>query len=84
MTRYDNSIIYKLYDDVTKHFYIGSTVQPLNIRLSGHKYSSRSQPNTKVYKHFNNIGWNNVKIEPIIHVSLSTRQQLLELLVYVV
>ena len=47
MNRYDNSIICKLYDDITNHFYIGSTVQQLNVRLSGHKYSSRSQPNVK-------------------------------------
>ena len=63
--RYDHSKLYKLVDQVEGYYYIGSTAcQTLSKRLMWHKQDS-SKPKfqkTKKYAHFNNIGWNNVKI----------------------
>jgi predicted GIY-YIG superfamily endonuclease len=44
------------------HFYIGSTKNPIEVRLYHHKLSSRTK-NTKFYNHVNSIGWDKVKIE---------------------
>lgn len=58
---YKNSKIYRL---VCKdgHYYIGATIQPLNIRFNVHK-STASKSTDAVYKYMNTVGWNNVSIE---------------------
>ena len=45
------------------HYYYGSTCMPLSKRKSWHKKAARTFPERKAYKHFNNVGWNVVKIE---------------------
>ena len=77
--RYNNSKIYKLVDQVNGYYYIGSTCNPLSKRLHWHKQNSKKQSlqNIKVYKHFNSIGWENVKIILIQEHYLDNKEQLL-------
>ena len=77
--RYNNSSIYKMQDQINGYFYIGSTCNPLSKRLSWHKRNANQDKykNAKVYKYFNEIGWNNVKIVLIEEHYLDNKQQLL-------
>ena len=75
--RYNNSKIYKLVDQVNGYFYIGSTCNPLSKRLYWHKYDARKHPEQKVYKYFNEIGFDNVKIILIEEHYLDNREQLI-------
>ena len=59
---YDNAKIYKLCSDIDDMVYIGSTCTSLNIRLKWHKQNAKQNPERPVYKHFNALGWENVKI----------------------
>ena len=72
-----NSKIYKLLDTVNDHFYIGSTTNQLSKRLYEHKRASMKAPQRKVYKYFNSIGWDNVKIILIENISVQNRQELI-------
>ena len=60
--RYNNTKIYKMYDPISEYYYIGSTCGTLTKRLYEHKHVAIRQPERKVYKFFNSIGWENVKI----------------------
>ena len=73
--RYNNAKIYKLYDVIHGYFYIGSTCGALAKRLYEHKHTAKRQPETKVYKCFNSIGWENVKIILIEEHYLENRDQ---------
>ena len=75
--RYNNSKIYKLVDQVNGYFYIGSTCNQLSKRLSWHKITAKIKPEQKVYKYFNSIGWENVKIVLIQENYLDNKEQLL-------
>lgn len=58
------------------HFYIGSTKQSLNKRLSSHKSLSKKIEN-KLYNYINNIGWDNVKIILLEEFNFINRKELL-------
>ena len=75
--RYNNSKVYKLIDTVNQYFYIGSTCLPLSKRLYDHKQTAKRDTERKVYKYFNQIGWDNVKI--ILHheLYLDNKEELL-------
>ena len=75
--RYNNSKIYKLVDHVNGYFYIGSTCNPLSKRLSWHKLKAKNDTERKVYKYFNSISWDNVKIVLIEEHYLDNREQLI-------
>ena len=62
MVNYSNGKIYKLVNNVDDKIYIGSTCNFLRVRKSEHKNTSRSCPNRNVYKHLNEVGWENVEI----------------------
>ena len=47
------------------YFYFGSTILPLGIRLSLHKRKAVNNPNIKVYKKLNAVGWGNVDITTV-------------------
>ncbi len=66
---YSNCKIYKLINRVNNYFYIGSTCDNLSKRLSHHKYNAKKLDNIKLYKYFNEIGWENVKIILIIELN---------------
>ena len=75
--KYSKSKVYKLQDDINFYFYIGSTYNVLNKRLYQHKKDSKKFTERKIYKYFNSIGWENVKIILIQEFNLQNKQQLL-------
>lgn len=73
---YSKAKIYKLVDD-DEYYYYGSTCQTLEDRFSKHQNQSEKSPNAKVYQHFLNIGWNNVKIQLVTNeFSIENKDQL--------
>ena len=75
--RYNNAKIYKLFEEETGYFYIGSTCQSLSKRYYTHKCDAIRQPERKVYKCYNSLGWENVKITLIEEHFLDNKEQLL-------
>ena len=74
--RYSNSKVYKLVSSCDDYFYIGSTTTSLSKRLYSHKQKSKRYPDRRVYKHFNAVGWEHVKIVLISEHLLNSREQL--------
>jgi predicted GIY-YIG superfamily endonuclease len=66
--------IYILLSDVDDTYYIGSTKLSLQERLERHKNTTFKT--TKLYTHYNSIGWEHVSIHLLKECSLYTRQQL--------
>ena len=75
--RYNNANVYKLISDVDDYFYIGSTCSSLTKRLHGHKRKAKIETERKIYKHFNSIEWDNVKIILMNEYYLDNKEQLL-------
>ena len=75
--RYENSKIYKLIDQDSGYYYIGSTCGTLTQRLCRHKSVSKTNPERKVYKAYNEIGWENVKIILVQELYLDNKNELL-------
>jgi hypothetical protein len=75
--KYSNCKIYCLYcaDD---NYYIGSTTTELRFRLSHHKEDSKKYPDRRVYKHINEIGWENVEIKCLEEFSCASRKEMLQ------
>ena len=71
---YDNGKIYRL-NCSDGHFYIGSTVASLSVRMNGHKQSAKRET-SRVYKHCLSIGWENVDIELIEEYPCNSRKEL--------
>jgi hypothetical protein len=57
---YEKAKIYKLECE-DGHYYYGSTINELRVRLSGHKDAATFRP-YRVYQHINELGWDKVKI----------------------
>jgi len=72
---YEHSKVYKLISP-DEHYYIGSTTVSLSSRFSKHKCDARTQTNRKVYKYFNSINWEGVKIVLIKNFVLKTKEEL--------
>jgi predicted GIY-YIG superfamily endonuclease len=74
---YESGKIYKLQCS-DGYYYIGSTTNSLSRRLITHKASSKrdSCKNYKIYKHINQLGWNNVEILLIQEYPCSTKADL--------
>lgn len=66
MPDYSKGKIYKIISNSTKYFYIGSTTQTLNLRFGKHKAKSKTCPDRKIYKAFDDIGWDDLKIIKIV------------------
>jgi hypothetical protein len=60
------------------YYYIGSTVTELANRLSHHIQSAKKYTERKIYKHFNELLWNNVSIELIVDYPCNNRNELLK------
>jgi hypothetical protein len=76
---FDNAKIYKLID-TDGYYYIGSTCTTLTKRLYYHKRDATQQPERKVYKHFNEVSWDNVRIILLTdEVPIENNDQLLRL-----
>ena len=73
--RYNNTKIYKMYDLIYGNFYIGSSTNILSKRLAKHKQDSKIFQDRTVYKIFNEIGWENVKIVLIEEHYLENKEQ---------
>ena len=73
-TNYIDGKIYRLLCD-DGHYYIGSTIQPLNVRFNVHKHLSKNGVN-KIYEYINQIGWDNVTIELIEDYPCDTKKEL--------
>lgn len=71
---YEFGKIYKL-QCIDGHFYIGSTINKLNVRFYHHKTASRNK-NTPLYSHVQIIGWNNVRIELVEEFPCKNRTEL--------
>lgn len=61
---YQRSKIYKLLCNNGK-YYIGGTIEELNVRLNKHKSLCKQSNVNKIYSHCNEIGWDNITIELI-------------------
>ena len=73
---YRNSKIYKLVNSVDNRIYVGSTVNSLSRRKSGHRTASIKQPTRPVYAHLNSVGWEHVSIILIENYVCSTKDEL--------
>jgi len=76
MVNYSNSRIYKLVNDVDDKIYVGSTTSRLSIRKCHHKKDAKRRPNTRVYQHLNQIGWEHVDIVLIEKYECKCKEQL--------
>jgi len=70
--------IYKLVNKVDDAVYVGSTCIMLEERLQWHQHCAVEKPAVKVYKHFNAIGWEHVRIELIEECSCTSYDELLQ------
>lgn len=73
--RYKNGKIYRLVNDVDDEFYVGSTCLSLPKRLYYHKQDAR-RGILPAYQHFNNVGWENVKIILIEEYACDNKMEL--------
>ena len=71
---YEKAKIYQLVCE-DGHYYYGSTINELRVRLGEHKYASRKHP-YRVYNHINGVGWDTVKIVLVECFSCENRQEL--------
>lgn len=71
---YEKAKIYKLECE-DGHYYYGSTINELRVRLGGHKKASTFRP-YRVYQHINEIGWEKVKIVLVEAVPCTDRDEL--------
>ena len=73
---YSKGKIYKLCSNVDEFFYIGHTANKLTRRLCCHRGSAKRTPDQKVYKHFNEIGIDNMKIILIEKCNVKDKSEL--------
>ncbi len=71
---YDCGKVYKLQCSDGR-FYIGSTINKLNVRFYHHKTASRHK-NTPLYSHIQTIGWENVTITLLEEFSCKNKGEL--------
>jgi hypothetical protein len=74
--KYENGVIYRMYSEVDPKFYVGSTTESLKERLRKHKSAAGKHGDRPVYAHFNDIGWNHVKIEEIERFPCGSKTEL--------
>ncbi len=77
INRYKNSKIYMLWT-FDEYYYIGSTINDLRYRLRDHKQHSKKYPERTVYKHINEIGWENTEIKLLEEYPCSSLSELLQ------
>ena len=76
--KYNDSKIYRIYSD-EGFYYWGSTIKNVSERFSEHIISSKGiEENSRVHNYFNNIGWENAKIEVVKTLKLNSKKELLE------
>jgi hypothetical protein len=75
MNRYENGKIYKLTSQKTDDIYIGSTIEPLSYRLSGHRNVSDNNPRQAISRELMKQG--DIIIELIELYPCKTKEELL-------
>ena len=79
MVNFNNGKVYKLCSDVDDLIYVGATTQSLSRRLAVHRCMARCKGDLDCYRHFNNIGWDTVRIELLERVQCSNSSELREI-----
>ncbi len=69
------AFVYKLQCD-DGYYYYGSTKNKINYRLNNHKQDCKKFPERKIYKHINEIGWDNVNIEIVKEIVFTSHSDL--------
>ena len=77
ISRYSRAKIYKLVNTVNDKIYVGSTCSLLTKRLYEHKAMAKIKP-SHAHRHFNELGWENVRIILVESVNAETKDQLLQ------
>jgi group I intron endonuclease len=74
--RYANGKIYRLVNSVDNEVYVGSTCLSLAKRLYAHKQKAKQDIERRVYKHLNEIGFENVSIVLVEEFPCENKMQL--------
>lgn len=74
--KYQKGKIYKLVNNVDDKIYVGSTASTLTKRKCGHKHKAKSEIDRRVYKHLNEIGWENVEIVLVENYPCNSKDEL--------
>ena len=75
MPDYSKAKVYKILNDVDDDVYIGSTCQPLSVRMAGHRCYSGKSP-LKLYQKMRDIGVHHFYIELIEETPCENKEQL--------
>ena len=75
MPDYSKAKIYKILNDVDDDVYVGSTCQPLSVRMAGHRCYSGTSP-LKLYHKMRDIGVHHFYIELIEETPCENKEQL--------
>lgn len=73
---YNAGKVYIIYSDIDAEFYVGSTVNTLEMRLAAHK-SEVGKHTSTIYRHFDRIGVHNMNIALLENFPCDTEDQLL-------
>jgi len=71
-----NGKMYKLMSNADDHIYVGSTCGTLRQRKYKHRMDARIFPDRRMFKHFNAVGWANVRIVLIEKYPCADRDEL--------
>ena len=77
ISRYSRGKVYKIVNTVDDKIYVGSTCLSLTKRLSNHKAMAKTRP-LPAHIHFNELGWENVRIILVESVNAQNKDQLLQ------
>lgn len=72
---FPNAVVYVL-QCIDNYYYIGSTINDPRYRLNNHKQDSKKCPDRCVYKHINEIGWDNVQLQVVEAYPCDTKEEL--------
>lgn len=73
--KFQNAVVYVL-QCIDNYYYIGSTINNPRFRLNNHKKDSIQFPDRLVYKHINEIGWDNVQLQVVETYPCDTKEEL--------
>jgi len=68
--------IYRIINDIDNQAYIGSTTQPLSVRMAQHRRSAKNGSQQQIYQHMREVGIEHFKILLIQHIDNCTKEQL--------
>ena len=75
--KYKDGKIYMITCTKSNYFYIGSTCLALRQRLKSHHNTAKKEINRKVYKYFNEIGWDTAQIRLLENFACDCNVELL-------